>query len=127
MPTKITRHSASVILDLLDNGVLCCTVAGPITLATLQHFRAQALLRFGGRLTAMVADYRAAALAMDGNALTMLGSAADSLPMPLAFVVTSAAVDMFMEHSARMALRRMSRRVFTEAGAAVLWASQASR
>ena len=126
VPNKITRHSASVALELLENGVLCCAVAGPITSATLLHFRAQTLARYAGSFSAMVVDYRRASVAMDGGTLTALGAAADALPMPLAFVVTDADVDMFMEHAARMALRRMSRRVFTESAAAVLWASQAN-
>lgn len=122
---KITRHSASAALDMQPDGVLVVRMAGPLTADALHHFKARIIERHGATVRAFVADYRGAAIALDGAALDAVleGEPEGSAPtLPAAMVVRAEHLDLFIGHASRMALRGVFRRVEVAPEAAMAWA-----
>jgi len=125
--TRITRHSASVALEMLPSGVLVVRLAGPLTGEALQHFKREIVARHGPDIRAYVADYARATIALTGAELDAVleGEAEDSPPtMPAAMVVPDSLIGPFRGHAARMAGRAIVRRLFPELAPALAWATR---
>lgn len=122
---KITHHSASALVDLMQHGVLLVRLCGPLTGPALLAFKAVIVERSGALARAYVADYSRAAIALDGAQLDLVleGEAEGSAPtMPAALVVRPEDVDLFAGHAMRQALLGRTRQVFTDESLAMRWA-----
>lgn len=127
MPDRISRHSASAALSMLPGGVLTVAFHGLLTGGALLQFRTEIFALHGPHIRAFVADYSGAVLALAGADLDAAteGARHGSAPyMPAALVVTPDMVDILTDHSARMALHGIRRRVFLARAAALHWAQQ---
>lgn len=124
---KITRHSASATIEMMPGGVLVVEMAGPLTVDALTHFRAAVVQAYGALVRAFVADYRRAAIALDGPGLdSILSDLSDDSPAarPAAMVVAPDMVELFAGHAVRSAGGGIMRRVFSERPPAMVWAAQ---
>jgi hypothetical protein len=126
---RTTRHSAGASLELQPQGVLAVRLFGPITRGALIHVKQDIVQRFPRqRMATFVADYTKSAVLLTGAELGAVldGEAVmeSSVCVPAAFVVPAGLVDLFVEHSVRMAMRGIARRVFTDQQAAFQYAQQ---
>ena len=128
---RVTRHSASAVLEMLENGVLLVRLSGPLTSETMMHFKREIISRHCGSIRAYVADYRSAVVALTGVELDAVldGEAPDAtVCLPAAIVSGGSATSVFLGHTMRMAERGVMRLVFTDPAQAQEWAArQAAR
>lgn len=126
---RIGRHSASADVELAAGGLLMVTMRGPLTPEVLRYFHNEIIGLHCTDVRGFVADFRPAAIAVDGLLLDALfANGADSpAALPAALVVTADCIAMFRGHALRIAGRHgITRCVFTDLAHAVSWARLAA-
>lgn len=107
--------------------VLSVALSGLITQSAMLHFKSRIADLYGAGVSAFVADYRCAVLAMDGAALDSVlegDFSPTSAIMPAALLVPSGDIPVWVGHCLRMASRGVLRQCFSEPLSALAWAQR---
>lgn len=122
----LSKHqSTSVQMHMLKNGAAHLVIRGPLSRRGLEWLKAEVSNSQGGKAaTGFLADCRGVTVAFTGedlDAATAGTGPHDPASLPVAMLVRSDQRETFRLHCIRMALRGMSRRVFTEQAEATAW------
>lgn len=125
---KTAHMSANASAEVLPSGVLVVVFGGPITAGALAVMKRQIVACIPRQVVAVVADYRAAVIALDNEELRLMmgGEDPDNLPgLPAAVVCRLECAYVLKRHAVHAAASAgRFRRVFLDPVRALAWAKQ---
>lgn len=125
MQYRITRHSASAEVAVIDARVALIRLKGLLTLDAIAFFAHESCRAAGSGARAFVLDYRKAAVMASVEQLgeMVLGQPLNSpTRLPGAYLVSPRSIRTLRDHAINLAAQGVVRRVFTHEGRAIAWA-----